>query len=271
MKNNKTHTLITGACGGLGQAFVRECAAQGRNLLLTGTNLEKTQCLAQSLEKAFPGIDIKFYVCDLSRASSRAGLLKFIKTEKLAVSTLINNAGFIAEGAFLEHSDAEILKIIRTNCEGTIDLTQKIIKLAKDGHPLEILTVSSLGGCYPMPQMAIYSATKRMLLSFMIALREEVKPQGIKISTVCPGGIPTTDAMKKAIKAQGLGGRLSSKSPEFVAKKALKGLNKNKAVIIPGFFNRLLKVAGKPISEVAIARGIGSRWRKSQKTRAKAD
>ncbi len=264
---NKTYTLITGACGGLGQAFVRECAMQGRNLLLTGTNAEKTQCLAQKLLQEFD-IDVKFSVCDLSSAQSRAQLLKFIKSEKLAISTLINNAGFIAEGAFLSHSDTEILKIIRTNCEGTIDLTQKIIKLAKNRRPLEILTVSSLGACYPMPQMAIYAATKRMLLSFMIALREEVKPLGIKVSTLCPGGIPTTDAMKKAITSQGFSGKLSSKSPEVVARAALKGLSKNKAVIIPGFFNRFLKVAGKPVSEVLIAKAINSRWRKSQKKRS---
>ena len=101
----------------------------------------------------------------------------------------------------------------------------------------------------------------------MVALREEVKPKNIKVCTLCPGGIPTTKEMIDAIKAQVLGGKLSSQSPEYIAKYALKKLRKNKAIIIPGAFNRILHFLGKFAGETIIAKAVGKRWAKANTKR----
>ncbi|MBQ7453326.1 MAG: SDR family oxidoreductase [Clostridia bacterium] len=261
----KNVTIITGACGGLGKAFCREVARQGDDLIITGTNLERTKANAEELMQEFPELNVKFFKLDLSVEQERDDFFKWLENEGEGVHRLINNAGYIAEGGLLEFDDETVKKVIRVNCEGTVDLTQKFIKCYKDN--LEILTVSSLGAFYPMPYMSIYSSTKRMLEGLMVALRYEVKDQNIKVSTLCPGGIPTTQAMIDAIKTQGVSGKLSAKTPEYIAKYALKKLKKNKAIIIPGAFNRFLYFTGKLAGETFTAKVVGRRWLKANKKR----
>ena len=270
MNNEKDKwTIITGACGGLGKAFCLALAKKGCNLFITGTNEQRTNDWANELAKKFPQIKVDYAVCNLSNEDHRKRVFEILKEKNIILNRLINNAGYIAEGGLLDFSDEQVLEIIKVNCEGTVDMTQKFIKAFGGGT--EILSVSSLGAFYPMPYMSVYSATKRMIVNLMVALREEVKEQKIKVSTLCPGGIPTTEAMKQAIKSQGLGGKLSSASPEYIAEYALKKLSKNKAIIIPKMFNRFLKVAGKPLSEVMIAKAIGNRWKKANSKRKLAD
>ena len=258
-------TIVTGACGGLGGAFCAKLAEKGENLVITGTNLERLNAKKEELEKAYPNISVKTFKMDLSESQDRVAFFEFLASENLKPHRLINNAGFIAEGAMLDFSDEKVLKIIRVNCEGNIDVIQKYLKMMGDN--VEILAVSSLGAFYPMPYMSVYSATKRMLECQMVALREEIKPKNIKICTLCPGGIPTTKEMKDAIKAQGIGGKLSSQSPEYIAGYALKKLEKNKAIIIPGAFNRLLHFLGRFASETQTAKMVGKRWAKANKRR----
>ncbi len=260
-------TLITGATGGLGGAFARECAARGDNLFLTGTKSDRLDAITAEIRAAFPNIVVESGLCDLSDEYGRKKLLEDIKNRGYNVNYLINNAGLITEGATLEESDEQIIKCIRVNCEGTIDMTQKVIKMRDSGEPLTVLTVSSLAYAYPMPYMNIYAATKRMLVSFMTALSVELKSTNINISVVCPSGIYTTPAMKEAIASQGLAGKLSSHDPEFIAMYALKKAGKKKLITIPGAFNRFVKAVSSPFSEKFLAKVVGARWKKSQKKR----
>lgn len=260
-------TIITGACGGLGRAFVNELAAKGENVFLTGTNDAKTSAWADELKKRYPYVKIDYAVMDLSCAQSRAALFDTLREREITASRLINNAGMIVEGAMLDLGEEKTIKAIETNCVGTADMMQKFISAFGDG--VEILNVSSLGAFQPMPFMGVYSSTKRMILDLSLAVREEVKNRNIKVCVVCPGGIYTTDEMKKAIASQGLGGKLSSHQPEYVARYALRKFAKNKAIIIPGAFNRFLKFIGKIPSETFVAKTVGKRWERANKKREK--
>ena len=101
----------------------------------------------------------------------------------------------------------------------------------------------------------------------MTALAVELKNTNVTISVVCPSGIYTTEAMRKAIESQGLAGKLSSHEPEFIASYALKKASKKKLIVIPGRFNRFLKRVSSPFSEKFLAKVVGGRWEKSQKKR----
>ena len=137
-------TLITGATGGLGSAFVRECAKRGDNLILTGTKANVLESICQEIQNEFPNIKVICRTCDISSEAERAEFFNFLKSENKQINFLINNAGYIAEGEFLSHLDQEIMKIIRVNCEGTIDITQKVIKARVESEPLHIVTVASM-------------------------------------------------------------------------------------------------------------------------------
>ena len=267
----KNFTMITGSCGGLGGAFVELCLKNKENLLLSGTNQARLDKLVEGLKEKYQEelsvIEMKTIVCDISKLEDRENVVEFIKKENIAVTRLINNAGFIIEGDLLRFEDDEILKAIDINCKGTLDLTQKIIKARDESQKLEILTVASLASVYPIPHMAVYAATKSFLVSMMTALSVELKDKNIVFSTVCPSGIATTDAMKESIKSMGLGGKLTTLSTEKIAKIALKGLKKKKAIVVPGVINKLISVVSKVFSLKFLAKTTGRMWKKSQSKR----
>ena len=133
------------------------------------------------------------------------------------------------------------------------------------GERLEIVNISSVSGIYPMPYFAIYSATKSALTSFSMSLREEMKGKGVFVTAILPGAMPTREDIKEQIQGQGLWGKLAAKSPEFVAKKSLNAVRKNKKKYIPGFFNRVMNLSTKPIPLSLKLKFIAKRWSKISK------
>lgn len=263
----KKYTLVTGATGGLGRAFCFELLKQNRNLIITATKKERLESLKAELNEQNKNIDILCMECDMSSEKSRKLLFNEIKDNNLSIDMLINNAGYITEGAVENVIADSLLQAIKVNCEGVVDLTKFVVDNHKSQEKLNILTVSSLAALYPMPYMGIYAATKSFLLSFMTALREEVKDKGIIVSTTLPSGIYTTQAMKDAIASQGIAGKLSSHTPEFIAKYSLKKALKGKAIIVPGAFNRFTKFVSNFASYTYQAKFVGKRWKKSQNKR----
>ena len=260
-------TLITGATGGLGKAFSEKCAKRGDNLVISGTKQERLDELKKEINTKYPEIKIVAMACDLSDENERVKFFDAVKKQKININFLINNAGLIVEGDFINMSDEDALKVIKVNCEGTIDFTQKVIKARDDRMPLHIITVASLAGYYPMPHMAMYAATKAMLKSFMVALALEMKDKNVFITTVCPSGIYTSDAMKEAIKAQGFNGKITANTPEQVAEFALKASKKHKIIVVPKAVNRFVKFISKFPSEKSLAKTTGRMWKKSQDKR----
>ena len=84
-----------------------------------------------------------------------------------------------------------------------------------------------------MPVKAMYAASKQFLLSFSMALREELKPYGVTVTALCPAGMPTTSECIKAIECQGFAGRITTKNVGYVAAKTIDHALKGHAVYIP--------------------------------------
>jgi len=261
----KKYVLLTGATGGLGQAFAFELARNGKNLIISATKQERLEKLKKELLVLNTEIDIQIVECDMSSEKSRKNLFAFVADNGFSLEMLINNAGYITEGSVSSVTADSILQAVRVNCEGTADLTKFVVDYHKTNDRLNILTVASLAAIYPMPYMSVYAASKAFLLSFMTALREEVKDKNIVVSTILPSGIYTTQAMKDAIASQGVGGRLSSMTPEKIAKIALRKMGK--AIIVPGFFNKFTRFVSNFDSYTYLAKFTGKRWKKSQKKR----
>lgn len=256
------YTLISGATGGVGRAFVWACAAEGC-LFLTGRSEEKLAALKGEILAKYPDCRVLYCPCDLTDESSRRTMYAYIKEQGLTFSRLINVAGADIQKAFEKYTDEKIVFQCRVNLEAALSLTRFVLTCRAPS--LEILTVGSISGVYPMPYFAVYSATKSALASFFSSLRIEQKGKGVKVTVVEPGGIYTRPDICRDIEGQGLWGKLSAKKPEYIAKKSLKAVGKNKRVYRPGFWNKFIAVVPRVLPLGVRMRFIAHRWKKLEK------
>ena len=173
------YTVITGACGGLGREFAERLASQGERLILTGRSKERLHSLCDELFSRY-GTQAIAYEMDLTELSARQAFANFLAENSLSVERLVNVAGADIQKGFAEYSQEKIAFQSRVNFEAAVSLCRIAIEYKDKEKTLEIINVSSVSGIYPMPYFAIYSATKRALWSFSVALREEGKKKGGK-------------------------------------------------------------------------------------------
>jgi uncharacterized protein len=255
--------LITGASGGLGKAFAVEAASRGWSLFLTDVQIEPLETLASGLRRSY-GVPVQVSACDLTDPASRAGLFQRLRADGLKFWALINVAGTDYEGPFFEQTSQQIRTIIRLNVEGTLEMIHAVLELRDPLSAFRIINVASLAAFYPMPVKATYAASKRFLLDFSLALREEVRPQGVTVTVLCPAGLPTTPSCVQAIEAQGLMGQLTTQDIGSVANLTLNCALAGQAVVIPGAANRILQVLGSLAPASLVARLISWRWRSAR-------
>lgn len=252
-------TFISGATGGLGKAFTKACAKKGYDLFLTARSEDRLKALKSELSEKFSGINIDYFPCQLTDENSRAELIAYIEGKGYKFERIINVAGVDTQKAFTDYTPEKAIFQIRVNCEATLLLTHGLLK--NRAEKTEVITIGSMSGVSPMPYFAIYSASKAFLANFFTALHYELKKDGVKVTTVMPGGIPTRPDIIDEIKSQGLWGKLSSKSPEFVAEKSLKAVKKNKLTYVPGGFNKFLYFLIKLAPKRIVLKFIARRWK----------
>ncbi|AQY50740.1 putative oxidoreductase [Listeria weihenstephanensis FSL R9-0317] len=181
--------LITGASNGLGAEMARQVAQQGAHTILTARRTEKLADLAADIEMKF----------DVSSRYFKMDMTDFAEIEQVAeqlgdtkVDVLVNCAGFgIFEEAVTTDFDT-VERMFDTNVLGLMRLTQLILPRMierKSGH---IINIASQAGKIATPKSSAYSATKFAVLGYSNALRMEVKPDNINVTTVNPGPIATS-------------------------------------------------------------------------------
>jgi hypothetical protein len=126
-----------------------------------------------------------------------------------------------------------------------------------------LINVCSLAAISPMPYKATYAATKRFLLDFSQAIREEIKDIGT-VTALCPAGLPTTPENMERIFAQGLLGRITTVDTKSAAHKTLELALKGREVYIPGWINQMMADISVMIPVSLKIRLVGGRWRTAQ-------
>lgn len=252
--------LVTGATGGLGKAFCNELIKTD-DLFLTGRSEAKLIQLKEDLLKINPNKKIEIFPVDLTDFNQREELFAYFDKQGIIFSGLINVAGVDTQKEFIKYTQQKIAFQVRVNLESTLSITHAVLRRRE--KQLKILTVSSISGTVPMPYFAVYSATKASLINFFDSLRVEVKDA--KITTLIPGSIPTREDIKKDILIQGWTGKASSKPPEFIVKKGLKALNKNKRICIPGAFNKFVCFIEKITPRALRNAFIAKKWKNKEK------
>lgn len=257
----KEYVLITGATGGLGKAFAAECAARGWNLFLTDLSDPALDRLVAGLKRMYE-VQVESYACDLTSASSRQALWDHIAQQDLRFHLLINVAGMDYEGPFGERQVSELHTVVRLNIESTLEMTRRVLAFRVTGRTLRIINVSSLAAFYPMPVKAVYAASKRFLLDWSLAVRQELQAQDVSVTALCPAGMPTNPNCIQAIEAQGFMGRITTVNAGDVAARTLDQALAGRSIYIPGVVNQLLRFFGSLVPPTLLAFLINKRWQK---------
>jgi len=175
---------------------------------------------------------------DLSGPEATAALMRDLEKTGEQVDILVNNAGFGLRGPFAELDAARQREMIDLNCGALTELCRAVAPAMVERRSGAILNVASTAAFQPGPWMGVYFATKAFVLSFTEALHEELKPYGVKVSALCPGPTRTEFGAVAGIQSLGQFDRLSMEAGPVV-RAGLDGLDKNRAVVIPGTTNRI--------------------------------
>jgi hypothetical protein len=224
-------TLITGASAGIGTELARVFAANGHRVALVARRADRLAALAQELTKAGGKAPI-LIPCDLGDREACDRIEAALRAGDAEVDYLVNNAGYGAFGRAVELDRAEQLGIIDVNIRALADLSLRfapsVIKY-RGG----ILNVGSIAGFLPGPGMAMYYASKAFVLSFTEALRQELKPRGVRVTVLCPGPVPT-EFQERAGFQPGFDSRILNVSAADVAAQGYRGLMANRRAVLPG-------------------------------------
>ncbi|MBT8392419.1 MAG: SDR family NAD(P)-dependent oxidoreductase, partial [Ignavibacteria bacterium] len=211
--------------------------------------------------------NISLIKADLSKSEEWERVLDFVSQKYGKLDALINCAGILIPGDFLNQSEKQITKMINTNFTSTIIGTQKTLQLMKRQKFGHIINIGSIGGIIPMPYSTVYSTTKFAIRGFTHSLSQELKSSDVKISLVSPGPVNTKMLLLEADHYKTSIAFLNKAlKPEKVADSIIKIINKPKTeVILPStlsFTSRVFFVFPEFFSMVyKFIEKIGS-WRK---------
>jgi uncharacterized protein len=246
-------TLITGASSGIGEAFARKLAAQGRNVLLVARSEDRLITLCNELGR-INSIRAQHVAMDLSLPESPARLFDEAEKRGLIVDLLINNAGFGSMGDFAKLDLARELNMVDLNIKALVELTYRFLAPMRKRKGGAIVNVASTAGFQPVPFMATYAATKAFVLSFSEALWDENREYGIKVIALCPG-VTDTNFFEAARGHQPP--MRAAQAPEDVVDTALRGLGRGKSHIVSGWTNFFMIEAERLVPRSLIARMAG--------------
>jgi short-subunit dehydrogenase len=236
--------LITGASSGIGAALARRFAAGGHDVALVARTLPRLQELADELARTY-GIAAHVLRADLADPAAPGALTDELSQHGLVVEILVNNAGFGLWGPFAEADLQRELDMLQVNVVALTHLTRLLLPgMIARGHG-KILNVASTAAVAPGPLMAVYYASKAYVLSFSLAIANELEGSGVTVTTLCPG--PTRTAFATVA---GMDESILFRSPgvmdaDAVARAGYEGLMRGKTMVVPGLMNKLLVLGAR--------------------------
>jgi short-subunit dehydrogenase len=185
MKTERT-ALITGAGSGIGAEVAQRLAQQGYHLIISGSNRQKLESLAEKLPVS-PIIE----VVDLSQSQQVAELCDRLRDFHPPLDIAFINAGVVEPGPFAQRERASIDREIDVNLRSALHLIQACIPGMKRQRRGHIIATCSMGSILALGDSSVYSATKFALRGFLSGLRQELSADGIKVCGLYLGAIDT--------------------------------------------------------------------------------
>ena len=240
--NGKT-VIITGAADGIGKALAIALIDRSANVVACDIDEQKLGALAEEIDKR--GKRAIFEVVDVTDESAVAQLITDVVNDSGQIDYIFNNAGIAVTGDGRDLTNTHWKKVVDVNQWGVIYGSMAAYEvMAKQGHG-HIINIASLAGLIPFPTNLPYSATKFAVVGMSMSLRAEAQDLGVKVSVVCPGFIRSnifnaTEMLN--VPRDAITSNIAFKlvDVETAAEKILKGVQKNKAIIIFPTYAKIL-------------------------------
>lgn len=181
--------LITGASSGIGEAFARRWAGEGRSVILVARRRERLEVLAETLKR--DGVEVLVVVEDLRQAGAAQRVREEVERAGWTVGGLINNAGLGFQESFAGMSREKLEAMVEVNVGAVVRMTREFLPGLVEQRSGFVLNIASTAGFQPVPYFAVYAASKAFVISFSEALHEEVREAGVTVAALCPGPVAT--------------------------------------------------------------------------------
>jgi short-subunit dehydrogenase len=186
-KDHQMRAIITGGTKGIGKAIAIGLAKAGYDLAICSRNEKDLNTTGRILRELNPDIEVIYLPTDVSDKSQVLRFVHHISAKWNRVNLLINNAGTFTPGEIHKEPDGVLEKMMNTNLYSAYHLTRAVLPLMlpfKSGHIINICSIASI---IAYPNGGSYSISKFAMLGFSKVLREEMKENGIKVTSVIPG------------------------------------------------------------------------------------
>lgn len=212
---------ITGGARGIGLATAKMFIAAGAVVAIGDVDAVEAERAAVTL-----GTDVLALPLDVTSAESFAAFLDEVERCKGPLGVLVNNAGVMLTGDFLTESESATSKMVEINLVGVIvgcRLAAARFAARGDGT---IVNVASMAGVSGFPGVATYCATKFGVVGLTRALRDELRPHGVRVSAILPGIVHTE--LSSGMRLPGLVERFVSVEPEDIAAAVLAAVRRDR-------------------------------------------
>ena len=246
--------LVTGASAGIGVEFAHQLAARGANLVLVARREERLAALSEQLRSKY-GVKVNYIALDLGEPTSGASLIAQLAQDSVTTDILINNAGFATNNKVADEDRLRVQAQIQLNVGTLVDLTIGLLPDMQAQGFGAIVNVASTAALQPVPNLAVYAATKAFVLSFTEALWGELRGTNVKTLAICPGATESEFWEVADMDSKSMPGMQTAKQ---VVTTTLRELDKSnsRGSVISGGLNKvqaqLLRVAPRRLA-IAIA------------------
>jgi short-subunit dehydrogenase len=206
-------------------------------MVLVARRNDRLDALKSDLKAVNPDLVLFGRPLDLRDQAELERFCDWLDASGLRIDLLINNAGIGDHGPFIESEWERVGSMLQVNVEALTYLTFRILPAMRKGGKGAILNVGSIAGLLPLPNSAVYAATKAYVISFSEAIRAELRSSNMSVTTLCPGPVETeflSRATRGAARQKHTAPECFVVSVEEVVHQALAAVAHDRARVIPG-------------------------------------
>lgn len=178
------HVVITGGARGIGRATAEAFLARGATVSIGDLDADAASATAAEIGASAHRVDV-------ADAASYDAFVSAAEAEHGPVDVLVNNAGVMPSGAFLEQTPATDRLTMEVNVQGVLNGMRRVLPGMVERHRGHVVNIASLAGKFPVPGLAVYNASKFAVVGLTAATRLEMAPHGVTLTAILPSAVDT--------------------------------------------------------------------------------